>query len=285
MRALVTGGSGFAGKALAHHLRIRGYSVVTLSEADDSDSDHIQADVTDRTNIMRITRGFETVYHLAGLVGTDMLQRHAHRASMVNIIGTINVLDGAICGNASFVYVGKPDMWLNTYTITKVAGESFVRLYIKEFGLKAVALRWFNVYGPGQSASSAKVVPSFVRWAVKNESIQIYGSGEQTVDLVNIVDACNLTIDVANCKSLDGRFVDIGRGIEVKVKDLANTIIRLCGSKSKLIYSSNRSGEIANSRSRADLRSLASLDPKFIDLESGLLEVIWRYKRDLLGGR
>jgi len=287
MKILVTGGSGFIGAFLVRELSKRGDDVFILSNhARRNDSNFIYADVVDREKILEVVPQFDVVYHLAGLLGTSELIEKAYRASEVNILGTINILDGALVNKTKVVYITKPNCWLNTYSITKHTGEAFAKMYFKELGLPTVCLRWFNVFGPNQSFHCQKAVPYFIRWALNDKPIEVWGNGEQTVDLIYVTDAVRATVLVGENGSLGGKTVDIGTGEETSVNQLARLIIELSGSSSKIKHLPMRSGETPNTRLKADTSVLKKMDFSCsVGLKEGLKRTIEAYRLELLQER
>lgn len=283
MKILVTGGTGFIGSFLADELRKEGHKVKVLTNDDKVvGSDVICTDIQDRYAMMHLVPQFDMVYHLAGLLGTSELITKAYEASQVNILGTVNVLDGALSNKTKVVEITKPNVWLNTYSITKYAGESFAKMYKQEFGLPTVSIRWYNVYGPNQSFHCQKAVPFFIRWALRNEEIQIWGDGTQTADFIHAKDAVRATIAVSKSNDLEGTTVDIGSGKETTVNELAEMIIRKCNSSSKIKHYPMRAGETDHTRLRADRTILDSLG--FVDeydMERGIDETIEWYKNNI----
>ena|SRR3989338_4038796 len=116
MKILVTGGSGFIGSHLVSGLQNRGHKVIVLSndKSIKRKKNAIYADITNRKLMLQIIPKFDMVYHLAGLLGTSELIKKAYKASRVNILGTINILDGALKNKTKLLYVTKPNCWLNT---------------------------------------------------------------------------------------------------------------------------------------------------------------------------
>lgn len=284
MKILATGGSGFIGSFLVDELRKIGHEVFVLSlDKHCKQKDHfIFADITTRNKILDLIPRFKMVYHLAGLLGTSELINKAYDASKVNILGTINILDGALKNKTKVIYVTKPNCWLNTYSITKYAGESFVKMYHDEFRLPTVSVRWFNVYGPNQSFHCQKAVPFFIRWALRNQPLQIWGDGEQTVDLIHARDAVRGTIVVANEKKFEGRTIDVGSGQETTVNNLAELIIKLSNSKSTIRHNAMRPGELVGTHIKADTTELNKMNFHLNEnLEKGMKETIDWYRRNL----
>ena len=286
MKILVTGGSGFIGSHLVKELQKKSHQVTVLTREKPRDllnTDYVTGDITDRKAILKLIPQYQMVYHLAGLLGTSELISQAYEASRVNILGTLNILDGALKNKTKVVHITKPNCWLNTYSITKQAAESFAKMYFKEFKLPTVSIKWLNVYGPNQSFHCQKAVPFFIRWALKNEPLQIWGNGEQTMDLIYATDAVKATIAIAEYSQLEGTTVDVGSGIETTVNELAQMIIKLTNSKSKIQHLLMRPGEVDNTRLCADITVMQKLKLKCdCDLTSGLKKTITWYRQKLL---
>jgi UDP-glucose 4-epimerase len=285
MKILVTGGSGFIGSHLVKELEAQGHTVNILSNIAPNitkKQNYIFADITNRETMLKVIPKYEVVYHLAGLLGTSELIEKAYEASRVNILGTINILDGALINKTKIIHITKPNCWLNTYSITKYTGESFVKMYKREFGLPAVSIRWYNVYGPNQSFHCQKAAPFFIRWALKNEPIQIWGNGKQTMDLIYVTDAVRATIEIGNQKKYDGMTIDVGSGKETSVNTLAEMVIKLTNSKSRILHLPMRPGEDTNTKLCADTSIIKDLGFKFkYDLETGMKKTVEWYIKHL----
>ena len=268
MRIIVSGGKGFIGGYLVKELKKDGHKV-----------DVYTGDVTDREKTMDAVSKYDMVYHLAGVLGTSELIDQAFNATKVNVLGTINILDGAVKNKTKVVHVTKPNVWLNTYSITKEAGEQFAKMYHEQLGLHTISVKWFNVYGPGQSFHCQKAVPFFIRWALKNEDIEIWGDGQQTMDLQHAHDAVRATILLAGHKDLEGKTVDVGTGYQTSVNDLADMIKNIAGSESKIVHLPMRPGETRGTKLSADMTILNSYGfQNKVKLEDGMKETIEWYK-------
>jgi UDP-glucose 4-epimerase len=144
-------------------------------------------------------------------------------------------------------YPTKPNTWLNTYSITKRAGEEFCMMYAREYDLDVRILRWLNAYGPGQKAFPVrKAVPVMILQALENRDVQIWGSGEQPVDLIHVDDLARITVDYTLGKDLDSATRDTGLSHRMSVNDMAKMIVEMTGSKSKIIHLPMRKGEDQN---------------------------------------
>ncbi|MDH7476236.1 MAG: NAD-dependent epimerase/dehydratase family protein [Microgenomates group bacterium] len=281
MKILVTGGQGFIGKHLVKILAKK-HEVSILSSRPTSGKNIILGDITNRELILKIVPNFKMVFHLGAVLGTSELINKAYEASKINILGTINILDGAKKNFTKVVYVTKPNVWLNTYTITKQAGEKFVKMYSKYFGLPSVIIKWFNVYGPGQSFHCQKAVPFFILWALKNQPIKIWGDGNQTMDLIYVTDAVRAAVLISEKNTLNGKTIEVGSGIEITVNDLAKKIIELTKSRSKIIYLPMRIGEDPGTKLKAKNKILKNLGFKIrVNLREGLTRTINWYKKNL----
>lgn len=284
MKILVTGGFGFIGSHLVSELKKKNHEIHVLSNNPNKmDLDnYIYADITDRGKMLEIIPRYEIVYHLAGLLGTSELITKAYEASRVNILGTVNILDGALKNMTKVIYITKPNCWLNTYSITKYTGELFAKMYHKEFKLPTVSIRWYNVYGPNQSFHCQKAVPFFIRWALRNEPIQIWGNGEQTMDLIYAKDAVRATTNIGEQKKFEGMTIDVGSGEETSVNTLAKMIIKMTNSKSRIQHLPMRPGENENTKLYANISTLKQLGFKFeYDLETGMKETVEWYEENL----
>lgn len=282
---LITGGSGFIGSHLANQLIALGHKVSVLDRTPKPmvGVKLFQGDITNAVDVAKAMKGMDLVYHLAGVLGTEELNTQSVFATQINVIGTLNILDAAVANKTKVLLVSKPNVWLNTYSITKETSEKFSQLYQKEFGLKVVTVKWFSVYGPGQKHYGVqKAVPTFIVKALKNEPLPVFDNGQQEADFIYTSDTIRATILVAEDPKLEGQTVEIGTGQGTSVNDLAKLIIKLSGSKSEIEYLPMRGGEDPETKVVANVKLLKSLGFKpEVNLEEGLIETITFY-RDLL---
>ena len=264
-RILVTGGAGFVPSELAARLaqdpanevvavdNLLTGDVRKLPLAEHPNLRFIKCDVNRFEDISAVVYAFrpEFVFHYAAVVG---VKRTTDNPVMVlrDIDGIRNVLD--LCKNtgvkrvffssSSEVY-GEPveipqnerTTPLNSklpYAIVKNIGEAFLRSYQREYGLEYTVFRFFNTYGPRQSKDF--VVSKFIRAALKGEDITVYGDGKQTRTFCYIDDNVDACLTAFRKGEVINDVVNIGNDKETTVLDLANLIIRITGSTSKVVH-------------------------------------------------
>lgn len=290
-RVIITGGSGFIGHHLTTFLVQQGYEVTVFDLRKprvDAPCKFIKGNILDKERVTTAIGGHDYVIHLASLLGTSELINCPFEATLTNIGGTIHVLEACRRFRVKLIEVSKPNCWLNTYTITKVAAENFVQMYEREFGVKAVIVRPFNVYGPGQptldQAGYQKAVPTWIVNGFSHQPIKIYGDGQQTMDLIHTLDVSRAIATIlANWQLCQGKALDIGSGVETSVNELAAMIAKTIYAHSSLIsHIPMRPGETEHTSIKGDISELAGLTgwrPR-VPLEAGLRETVeWYHKQ------
>jgi UDP-glucose 4-epimerase len=309
-KIVITGGSGFIMSHLAERYIEMGKEVVLF----DNNEEHalyketqeflsqkknlrfVQGDVRDKKAVEDLVKDAEIVYHFAALMGTSSRFREWEIPTIeVNVIGTIHVLQASLnAGVKYFVHPPRPSLavWLTPYIISKAAQTLFTQMYHQIYGLPTVGLNIGNCYGPRERAilnpnplrphEGRKMIASSILAALQNEPVVVFGDGEQSSDFVfsdDVVDACLR----APRKSAVGQVCDIGTGISSPVKKVAELIIELTQSKSRVEHLPMRTGEI-KLHTKADLanaRKYLEWEPK-TGLREGLKRTI-PYYANLLG--
>lgn len=282
-KILVTGGSGFIGKHLISELLKKKYIIAILDRTPKNIPENVtvfQGDIQDRKLVAKAMRNIDLVYHLAGVLGTSELNSKSIEAVKTNVLGTLNVLEEATRNKSKVLLVSKPNVWTNTYSITKEASEKFCMMFQKEFGLKAVIVKWFSVYGPGQKHYGVqKAVPTFIVRALKNLPLPIFGNGKQMADFIYTSDTIRATILAAEDEKMEGKIIEIGTGKGTRVIDLAKVIIRESKSKSKLQFLPMRGGEDPGTQVIANTALLRKLKFKpQVNFNEGIRKTITFYK-------
>lgn len=270
MRVLVTGGAGFIGSHLSDRLLAQGHSVNVLDNLEtgrlenlvqalkSSDFTFTLGSVLDPELVDSLVATADYVYHLAAAVGVFNILERPLASLITNIRGTENVLDSALkhsrpvlIASSSEVYgknvsdslgeddsriLGSPLMLRWSYSQAKALDETLAYSYWKEKNLQARIVRFFNTVGPRQLGAYGMVVPRFVGAALKNEEITIYGDGKQTRCFGHVHDIIDALIAVSDSEKTIGTVVNIGNSEEISIHDLAQKIIQMTDSKSKIVY-------------------------------------------------
>lgn len=288
-RVLVTGGSGFIGGALVDALNaeatVRVLDITPRGDAPD-DVDVIEGDIRDESVLDEAMDGIDTVFHQAAVVSVEESIDDPVRSHSVNVAGTVRTLEAArrhdarvvlassaaVYGDPECVPVSETDPLEPTspYGLEKLSIDRYARLYHDLYGLETVALRYFNVYGPGQSGGDyAGVIEAFLERAREGEPLPVHGDGKQTRDFVHIDDVVEANRLAAETDAV-GTAYNIGTGRSVTVERLAEQIRDAVDSRSPIVHTDPRAGDIRHSRadiSRA--RERLGFRPT-VDLEQGI---------------
>ena len=250
MKIGITGGSGFIGTHVANALKSK-YEVVIFDrhKPNIEGIEFIKGNIID-DSIQKAFEDCDVVIHLAAAVGVKITEEDPILTLNTNILGTKNVLEACksnnvkkiILASSSEVYgeplktpieESDPAIPITTYGISKIAAEEYVKAYAVSFGLKYTILRFFNVYGPGQSKDF--VIPEFVSNTSKNNPILIHGSGSQIRSFCHISDiskGVSLSIEKG-----DNEIINIGNANEpITISELAKKIIDITNSKSNIQF-------------------------------------------------
>ena len=297
MKTLITGGAGFIGLHLAEKLSMEGYEVVILDNKKPkwkipNRIKFIKGDVRDIELVKRVCKDVDYIFHKAAIISVVESIKRWKDVIDVNLIGTVNILESAlkndvekvIFASSSAVYGDTqplpqkeilPPNPKSPYGISKLSGEYFMKMFYEEYGLKTTSLRYFNVYGPRQDHA---VIPVFIKRALSNQPLIIYGDGSQMRDFIFVEDVIRANELVM--ERGDGEVYNVGSGKAISIEDLAKKIIKLTQSKSRIVHVERREGDIRYSC--ADISKIKKLgfEPK-VDLEKGLSITIEWFKNCL----
>ena len=290
----VTGGAGFIGSHLARALLEKG-SVTIIDDFTTGKRGNlpegarfVEASMLD-DEALDVIRSADCVFHLGGMVGVPMSVREPQRCADVNVKGTVNVLEACRKADCRVVFASSASVYgdnpktpyretdlpapVSPYAVSKLAGEGLLAFYAKEYGLKCVSLRLFNVYGPGQKISSgyAAVVPAFINAARASDDLRVNGDGSQTRDFIYVDDVVQAFLLSAEKGS--GAY-NIGSGKPTSVKHLAGKIIELTQTKSRITRAPKRAGDVRDSLADVSkARRELGFEPAY-SLADGLSRVI-----------
>ena len=270
MRILVTGGAGFIGSHLCERLIKDGHNVKAIDNLSTGRASNlamleevsgftlIEGSILDFDLISLLINEADYVFHLAAAVGVFNIVNNPLASLLTNIRGTENVLEAACATktpvfltSSSEVYgknisdslkesddriLGSPITLRWSYSEAKAIDESLAYAYFVEKKLETRIIRFFNTVGPRQLGAYGMVVPRFVKSAIKNEPITIYGDGTQTRCFAHVYDVIDAVIAIAFAGNTIGKVINIGNDFEISINGLAKKIIAETESKSEIVY-------------------------------------------------
>lgn len=273
MKVAVTGGAGFIGRA-----------VMTQLEAENHDAWMCDREHgCDITGDLEQLQGADAVIHLAGVLGTHELFDTIDEAIRVNINGSLNVMNWCLATDAQYVGILMPDVFPSIYTATKVASKKIGDALYHSKGLRVSHVRAFNAYGAGQKHGSGhpqKILPTFATEAWARHPLPIWGSGEQSVDLVHTDDLARMLVCALDYT--DNQVFDGGTGHKVTVNQLATFVNLATANHAGVVHLPMRRGEI-ETQIVAEGEGWNELGWKPVFEAGKLLETIYWYQPSSLG--
>ncbi len=304
-RYLVTGGAGFIGSHIAETLVKRGDQVRVLDDLSTGKMENLagiagkfeflEGDIRDLETCRRAVEGVGTVFHEAALASVARSVEDPLLANAVNVTGTLNLLVAAgdagvgsfVLASSSAVYgddetmpkvEGREGRPVSPYGATKLFDEKYAQAFHALHGLNAVALRYFNVFGPRQDPDSeySAVIPLFITKVLRGERPTIFGDGGQSRDFIHVDDVVRANLAAAGSAAAAGEALNVACGVGTTVNALLAAVNEVLGTKAEARYAPPRPGDILHST--ADIgkaRRLTGFAPGLTFLEGLRATIAW----------
>ena len=272
MRCFITGAAGFIGSHLAEELVAAGHDVTGLDDLSTGRRRNlspvaghprfrlVEGSILDAATVSDLASEADWVFHLAAAVGAFVIRDRALDSLRTNIHGTENVVTAAqasgarlLVASTSEIYgkntkvglredddrvIGSPLKSRWSYAEAKAIDESLVDCYVRERGLHAVIVRFFNTVGPRQTGRYGMVIPRFVRQALAGQPLTVFGSGQQVRCFCDVRDVVPALPRLIGAEEACGLAVNLGCAEQVSIEDLARRVITLTGSASGITRAS-----------------------------------------------
>jgi UDP-glucose 4-epimerase len=311
VKVLVTGGAGFIGSHLCAELIARRIEVTVLDDFTTGRRENlvnlpvqvVKASVTNGKAVERAARDVDAVVHLAAIASVPLSIESPIRTHDVNVTGTLNVLQAArksgahvvvassaaVYGNASGKIRADIDLPhpLSPYAASKLTTETYATSWQESYGLPTLALRFFNVFGPGQRPGDAyaAVVPAFAAAAVFGQPLLIHGDGKQTRDFISVDTVASLLADAVQYRVTSPSPIDVAHGRRISLLNLADMLEKILQRPLRREFMPARAGDIRHSS--ADGSAVRALFPRLrqTDLRVALEETVawWRTQQPRFG--
>lgn len=309
MKILVTGGAGFIGSHLVQALVERGEDIRVLDNLATgrvenmrqfrSQIEFIEGDIADEATVQRAVQDTRLIFHQAALPSVPRSIKNPRASHDANLTGTLNMLIAArdhdveriVLASSSSVYGNSPALPkvetlephpLSPYAVTKLACEHYARVFAELYGVSAICLRYFNVFGPRQDPTSqySGALAKFVRCALEHKPYPVYGDGEQSRDFTYIENVVNANLR-AGYAELDGSAVlNVAGGVRTTLNQIVDYLNELTGQNLPTEHGPTRAGDVLHSH--ADIshaRALLGYVPT-VDVREGLRRTIEWHKME-----
>jgi len=293
VKFVITGGAGFIGSHIAKHLVEKNHDVIVVDNLSRGRLENLskikeqiefkKMDILDFDSLKKVIFNSDGIFHQAALTSVPESFIEKEKYHNVNVKGTENIFKLAKEFGKKVVYASSSSIYGNTttipiqenfeknpinpYGITKLDDEKLAKKF-HDLGLSVIGLRYFNVYGIGQTNDYAGVITKFIDQINVNKSPIIFGDGTHTRDFISVEDIAKANL-LSMESNTDFSFLNIGTGISTSVKELAELMIELSGKKLEISFDDLPLGDVKDSL--ADV----SLAKKLIN---------WNYETSLKNG-
>jgi nucleoside-diphosphate-sugar epimerase len=283
---LVTGGAGFIGSHIVEALLHEGHQVRVLDNFSSGSRDNLRpfqkafprtfeirrGDIRNKKTCFEAVRGLDYVIHQAAQISVPKSMENPEETQAVNMTGTLNLLSAArrekirklVLASSCAVYGDDPPGQetsrpkteshlpnpLSPYALSKLVGEYYCRIFSNSFGLPAVALRYFNVFGPRQDPRSeyAAVIPKFISALVRRKAPTVFGDGKQSRDFVYVTDVVQANLKACHLPGVSGEVFNIAGGRSVNLLELLAGLQKTAPPAIRINFAPPRPGDVRHSR-------------------------------------
>ena len=306
-RYLVTGGAGFIGSNIVDELVRRREEVRVVDNFSSGKRENLErvlggielldGDIRDLALMKKATKGCDYVIHQAALRSVPKSMEDPQLYDDVNVKGTLSLLVASaenkvkrmVFASSSSVYGDSEKLPqsedqmpqpISPYAATKLAGEHYLRVFAKSYGLETVALRYFNVFGPRQSLESeyAVVIPKFIACIIRGEQPPIHGDGKQSRDFTYVDNVVDANLAAAIRDGVSGEVFNVACGKGYDLLNLVKIINEILNKDIKPKFVDPRPGDVKHTLSDiTKMKKLLKLEPK-VDFVLGLRKTVEYFK-------
>lgn len=311
---LVTGGAGFIGSHLVERLLGDGHRVRVLDDFSSGRKENLELGPAIDTSLLEVIEGdlreldvvgkaaknVDGVFHLGAVPSVVRSVEDPLTTTAVNVMGTLNVLLAArdqgvgrvVFASSASVYgsnadgrslsegeVGAP---LSPYALSKLAGEKYMGLFSRLYGLKTVTLRYFNVFGPRQDPEGdyAAVIPRFIKFALAGKPLPVFGDGLQTRDFTYVDNVVEANLLAMSSPVEGGEVFNIAAGKPISILEMASVLEEIFGLKLEVVNMPPRPGDVRHSFADVELsKAVLGYDPE-VSFAEGLEYTVSAYRAE-----
>ena len=309
---LVTGAAGFIGSALVRALLERGERVRAIDNFKTGKRENLEGllggiefhelDVNDYEQVVEICRGVDCIFHEAAIPSVPKSVADPVTSHRANVDGTLNLLLAARdAGAGRVVYAASSSAYGDTptlpkreemkpnpispYAVQKLCGEMYTAAFNRVYGLETTALRYFNVFGPRQDATSqySGVLSKFITCMLDGRTPTIFGDGSQSRDFTyvdNVVQA-NLLAAGADAKAIAGRTFNVATGVRFTLNEVFELLKPITGFRGDAVYDGERVGDVKHSLADIGAASEAFGYQPLVGFKEGLKRTVTWYREQL----
>jgi UDP-glucose 4-epimerase len=304
---LVTGGAGFIGSHLVERLVGDGHGVRVLDDFSAGKEENlaplidkielVRGDIRDPEVVREAMKDMEIVFHEAAMGSVPRSVADPLTTHQVNITGTLNVLLAArdagarrvVFASSSSVYGETPELPkheemapqpLSPYALSKLTGEHYISVFKQVYGFEAVALRYFNIFGPRQDPDShyAAVMPKFAMALLNGQRPVIFGDGLQSRDFTYIENVVEANLLASEAQGVAGRAFNVACGGRYTLLELLNQMKEFLGSDIEPVYESPRAGDVRDSQASIEAAQQGFGYQVTVGFEEGLRRTVEWYR-------